>query len=171
MPLLRTVVPSVLCGLLFTSCVEHRYSDLGPEKQALYSGTQRGHHELSDVFFVRVSRGGGMRFYHYNPESDRKTLIGTIRAPRYDSSDYGSRGGAFAISRDGKTLLYFHNPGASRDSPAKVEGLYQFTHGIGDALIYDDCLRQSGDVPENTVTFTRPRGSIQAILYNRTTEC
>jgi len=108
--------------------------------------------ELSDsIFSPRLLRA----FLH---DGGRKTLIGVTKI-----SEHASRQNGYAVSEDGKTLLYFHQNLPSEKGIEKPSGLYEYQYGrTGDAG--PDLIRQTlvantaylpAKVPDNTIVFTK----------------
>jgi len=92
-------------------------------------------------------------FFHVQADGQSKELIGSDLFPVY-----ASRQGAYAISEDGKTLLFVHDERLNQDNLKKKTGLYEFTHGPGVRLI--DATARSGTyvnqtLPVNTIVFKK----------------
>ncbi|MDT8404453.1 hypothetical protein [Sulfuriflexus sp.] len=141
----------------------------------LHEKVETGETRLSAYFSIKLS-GGIMRprvletFHH---QGDKKVQIGLVKF-----SEYSPRQNGYAISADGKTLLYFH-----RDLPAskvvnKRSGLYEFRHGHGDKLLHRDANNSEyleEKLPANTVVFgvyKKEANSfrIQGEVYTRDTD-
>ncbi len=75
--------------------------------------------------------------FHINKTSAKKELLAAVNVDGVVVNDY-SRKSVFAISFDGKTLLYMHDQPvyAPKDLQDKMPGLYEYVHGKGDRLIY-----------------------------------
>ncbi len=133
----------ILVGLLLaTGCnvtVRHRFGNLKPNEQAAHAGTQTGFHRLSPYFAVSVSGGTignrTMEFCHFPDGGGRKKLIGMVTGFLLDGADYGARNQHFALSADGRQLLYFHEEALGYAHVRKPDGLYRYREGIGDALV------------------------------------
>ena len=161
------------CGIM----PERHYADLSQQDKQKYAGTQYGFHTLSKHFAVDVSRKTNtVSFYHYEVDDNgeqKETLIGTISAYMFDFSDFGSRENAFAISEDGRVLLYFHESAQSHGRLHKADGLYVYQHGRGDQLVHRNVDRYSygsGDLPRNAITFAVKINAFETQAYVRTTE-
>jgi len=161
------------CGIM----PERHYADLSAQDKEKYFGTQYGYHILSDYFAVDVSRKTKtVSFYHYETDEDgrqKETLIGTAAAYMFDFSDFGSRENTFAISNDGHVLLYFHEAAQSRNRLSKPDGLYVYHHGRGDHLVHRNVDRYhygSGDLPRNSIIFSKKINAFEIESFVRTTE-
>ena len=121
-----------ILSLLSISCsvfLKHDYEDLSAADKERYLGTQVGFHRLSPYFAVAVGGGGTgnvrlMQIYFYENGTSRRHLIGTLEAVTFESADYGPRDQHFAISDDGRKLLYFHEAKHGYGSLEKPDGLY-----------------------------------------------
>ena len=126
-----------LAAVVIFSCVtvscsaflKHEYDDLSAADQEQHLGTQVGFHRLSPYFAVSV--GGGtagtprlMQIYFYENGTSRRHLIGTVEAVTFESSDFGPRDQHFAMSEDGRKLLYFHEARYGYGALDKPDGLY-----------------------------------------------
>lgn len=109
---------SVVASL--AACTAYRYSEYGAKEPEKFYGTQPGHHKLSDNFSVEVS-DYLMRFYFLGHSPSEKQMLGVLKVRWYDRSDYGPRQMAYAISPDGKRLLFFDEPGAEQGAPLKTK--------------------------------------------------
>lgn len=174
----------VWCSFLVACSTGPRYADF-PEREALrYSFTQPGEHRLSDYVSVTVRSplsGPDIMKFYYHPagKSDgSKQLIGVILAPRlFTNWDYGDRHNAFGFSRDGKTLLYFHDSQYAKGKLDKRDGLYVFTHPSGDQIIYPDVRhgiyfnpKFHEMLPPHTVLFNKTKDVNDSDLVARTTD-
>ena len=120
----------------------NKFKKLPPERQAKYFGTQPGYHRLSDAFAIEV-RDRLMTFYFLGATGDGdKTTIGVIAATWSEYSDFGPREIAYAISSDGKRLLFFDEPGVG-DRPIAIK------HGVGVADLY----RMDADKGEKEIVY------------------
>ena len=135
-------------GIVVLSCstaacsafLKHEYEDLTPAEQEQHLGTQAGFHRLSPYFAVSV--GGGtagtprlMQIYFYENGTSRRHLIGTLEAVTFESADFGPRDQHFAMSEDGRKLLYFHEARYGYGSLDKPDGLYLATSDGKEVLI------------------------------------
>jgi len=110
---------------------------------------------ISNSFFAKVSGGfmGPRMISIYYKNNDVLQLIGLNTYPKY-----GSRQNAYAISDDGKTLLYFHKNRLDSDNINKSDGLYEYTVGNGDIAIYDKVnsgVYIKDKTPNNSIVFGR----------------
>jgi hypothetical protein len=148
------IVATLCCGCGSTL----RLADLPPGKQAPNLGTEPGRHEISPWFAVEVRKGGMIdaaraRFY-FHPDSGRANGERTL-GEQYvywptgelvtDKREFGPRACAFAVSADGRSLLYFVEPrvylaGRGQDWHPKPFGaeLHLFRAGAGDSLVAAD---------------------------------
>lgn len=173
---------SILLPLIFFlglsgSLRAEKYEKLGAQEQKKYFGTQPGSHQLSDSFAVDVDRKL-MKFYFLGPSQKERTLIGVLSVFRFDSSDYGPREIAYAISADGKRLLYFDEPGVDHGKPppskdgTPVADLYRFEAGSGARQLIEQGVYRLGvsceQFPTNTVRFGRlaPGGRSSGFAYS-----
>jgi hypothetical protein len=145
------IAAAVILSLLSISCsvfLKHEYEDLSAADKERYLGTQVGFHRLSPYFAVAVGGGSAgkprlMQIYYYENGTSRRHLIGVIEAVKFESADYGPRDQHFAISDDGRNLLYFHEANHGYGALDKPDGLYlataegkeQLVRGTGERLI------------------------------------
>lgn len=127
----------VLIGLLLValpvSCTLSQHDPTG--FMPMHAAPEPGYTQISDHFGVEITGGiftaRKAMFFHIRPDVGGKELIGATLFPVY-----GSRQGAYAISEDGKVLLFMHDERLNQDGINKTTGLYQFTHEIGNRLIH-----------------------------------
>lgn len=168
----------LLLALIFnTGCVSFDYKNLSASEQKKYYGTQPGDHKLSDYFSVDVSKGM-MQFYFLRQSRVDKEMIGVIAAKWSDYANWGPREIAYAISDDGKRLLFFDEPGFDNGKPVNtkhgvvVADLYLFDAQSGQKmLIYRDVHRRGfacEDFPRNFVRFGKvsPGFNIEGFAYS-----
>lgn len=119
----------------------------------LHEKVEEGETQLSPYFSIKLS-GGIFRprlletFHH---ENGKKIQIGLVKF-----SKYAPRQNGYAISADGKTLLYFHQDLPMDDVVNKRGGLYEFVQGRGDQLIHKDANNSEylqNKLPTNTLVF------------------
>jgi len=108
--------------------------------------------ELSDSYFQPRL----LKVFHH--DKGNKSLIGVTKI-----SEHASRQNGYAISEDGRTLLYFHQNLPSEKDISKPSGLYEYRHNR-EGNEEDDRIRQMqvanigylpAQVPENTIVFTK----------------
>jgi len=162
---------------LLAACATNDYEKLSPEKKQKYYGTQPGYHKLSDYFSVDVGKGM-MQFYFLGQSKSDKELIGVIAPIWGDYANWGPREIAYAISDDGKRLLFFDEPGIDERKPVKtkdgivVADLYVFDAQSGRKdLVYSDIHRRGfscEELPRNYVRFGRvhPNFNIESFAYS-----
>jgi hypothetical protein len=122
----------VVISCVTASCsafLKHEYEDLAPDAKEQHLGTQAGFHRLSPYFAVAVGGGSAgterlMQIYFYENGTSRRHLIGTVEAVTFESSDFGPRDQHFAVSDDGRKLLYFHEARYGYGALDKPDGLY-----------------------------------------------
>ena len=126
-----------------------RLSDVPPDQQEKYKGTEPGWHDLGPYYAVNISSKGKATFYHYPDPSNRKkreTLGGQDMCwPGEEwlhKVTYGPRVNAYAVSSDGRSLLYFREgkawyvPSSKYDEPDPYPAeLHLHRLGRGDSLI------------------------------------
>jgi len=121
-----------------------------------------GEHAISPHFSY-VAEGGffsGRRivlFHRPDAQKDRgKVPLGAVGVDGLVIGKY-SRKVVFAISDDGKILLYQHfiDPSTPDGLKAKPRGLYEYVHGKGDRLIHPDTgfAISSGELPKDAIMF------------------
>jgi hypothetical protein len=101
-------------------CTTYRYTEYGAKEPDKFYGTQPGYHKLSDHFSVETS-DYLMRFHFLGLSKTEKQNIGILKVRWYDRSDYGPRQMAYAISQDGRRLLFFDEPGADQGKPLRTK--------------------------------------------------
>jgi hypothetical protein len=144
---LGTVLVS-LVAILGCATVVH-LSDVPPDQQANYKGTEPGWHDLSPYYAVDISGKGKAKFYHYPDPSNRKkreTLGGQMMfwpgEEFLHKELFGPRENSYAVSSDGRSLLYFRQekawyvPTSKYDDPKRDPAdLHLHRVGRGDSLI------------------------------------
>lgn len=97
--------------------------------------------------------------YHAPDAQDgrRRVPLGSVGVDGYVIRE-DSRKTVFAVSDDGKTLLYQHSidPSTPDDLKTKPKGLYEYVHGKGDRLIHADTglVASTDRPPKNAIKFT-----------------
>ena len=138
--------------LLLSSLFAYAETRLAPQHEIIAEGTT----QISAYFSIELSGNGWLsprvlKIYHL--KDTENTLLGVSRF-----SEHASRQNGYAISNDGKTILYFHQKLPRTYGLDKPGGLYEFRHG-GD----DKHLRQYINntqylpiqLPTNTLVFTQ----------------
>lgn len=90
---------------------------------------EKGETQLSPYFSIELTGGNWysplmLKTYHH--DNGDKELIGLTKF-----SEFASRQNAYAISKDGKTILYFHQNLPDDGGVNKPGGLYEYRHGRG----------------------------------------
>jgi hypothetical protein len=175
------VLPGILLVALSlnTGCTTNEYKSLPLERQQRDYGTQPGYHMLSEYFSVDVNERL-MRFYFLGQRKNEKRLLGTIATVWGDYANYGPREIAYAISNDGKRLLFFDEPGIDEGKPrgmkngVGVADLYIFdVQKEGKTLVYRDVHRQSFSCvrfPRNFIYYGRVPRSVTIDPFAYSTE-
>ncbi|MCK4742301.1 MAG: hypothetical protein KAT25_00625 [Sulfuriflexus sp.] len=109
--------------LILNSLLAVGETRLAPQHEIVAEGVT----QLSPFFSIKLSGNGWfnpriLRVYHH--DKDKKTLLGLARF-----SEHASRQNGYALSSDGKTILYFHQKLPDADGLTKSGGLYEFRHG------------------------------------------
>jgi len=127
----------------------YKFKNLPPRNQQTAFGTQPGYHELSQHFAVKVNKKLTRFYYLGKPGSETEEKIGTILTMWAEFSDYGPREISYAISDDGRRLLFYNEPAVSEGEHPKVvdhwprADLYLFDIDVGSPrLIHGDAHRQ-----------------------------
>lgn len=180
---------SVLClaaaaAAMCMGCTTATLSQLPPADQAKYKGTEPGWHQLSPYFGVEIRSNARATFFHVRDPQAPKTresiggqdmfwphgpynMAGVMRIA---DPKFGPRENAYAISEDGRALLYFKDGGGllrhkhDDDRYPNEFGaeLHLYRHGLGDSLIVSDVdhwvSRSWNDpaVPADAVVFALP---------------
>ncbi len=169
--------PALLALILVSStgCAHYaQLSQLPAEEQAKYKGTEPGRHVLSPYFAVEIKENSWATFYHYRDPQDpktRETIGGAYMfwpsLPTWAGrvNRFGPRPNAYAVSEDGRSLLYFREPKVSafrslfeerpRSFPAD---LHLYRHGLGDSLIIAGVshFRSGPEAPSDAVIYAVP---------------
>jgi len=141
-----------MLGSLLTSTISVADSLFAPRHDEIAYGETR----LSTYFSIKLSGGGWfspriLKTYHH--DGDDKQLIGICKF-----SEHASRQNGYAISDDGKTLLYFHQKLPNQSDIVKPGGLYEYRHG-GDDKLLRSYINNSAylpvKLPGNTLVFTQ----------------
>jgi hypothetical protein len=151
-------------------------SQLPPAEQTKYKGTEPGWHVLSPYFAVDIKSNGKATFYHLRDQGDAKARDAIGRQDMYwptgelviNKRKFGPRESAYAVSQDGRSLLYFRDRGVLFDDPHREPGgpprdfraeLHLYRHGLGDSLIVSDVDRWTEHAPAD------PPLSGEAVIY------
>ena len=145
-PLCLAAATAVMC----IGCATGKLAQLSPEQQAHFKGTEPGQHALSPFFSVQIKSNGLATFYYVPDPQHSKTRkqIGKQNMRWEGLADgvdwkLGPRENAYAISADGRSLLYFLDPQGLFGAGAEYEHwgnsfhaeLHLYRHGAGDSLI------------------------------------
>lgn len=131
-----------------------------------------GDHAISPHFSYVVEGGflSGRRLVLYHAadaqESRRKEPLGAVGVDGYVIRE-NSRASVFAVSDDGKILVYQHtiDPSTPASLKDKPQGLYEYVHGKGDRLIHPEAvIRDTSDrVPKDAIRFAMRRKDPSAV--------
>lgn len=145
-----SILPLLLWLLLAPTGVMAQDKDR-PLRESIAEGVT----ELSPYFSVELS-GGLLRerllrtWHHANGQ---RTLLGVCKF-----STHAPRQNGYAISADGKTLLYFHQAIPQAAKLDKPSGLYEFNHERGDRRVQDfanNSVYLDITLPRNTIVYNR----------------
>lgn len=168
---------SLVAISLIAGCTTYDYKKHGAPAPEKYFGTQPGYHKLSDHFAVEVNERV-MKFYFLGSTSPMKQAIGVVAIFWFDHSNYGPREIAYAISEDGRRLLFFDEPGVLEGRPvATKNGTFAADLYVIDAsngarqLLRADVHRRGTscvDLPRNYIRYGNIRsiGNIEGIAYS-----
>jgi hypothetical protein len=166
-----------MAGLM--GCTTYRYTEYGAKEPEKFYGTQPGYHGLSAYFSVDVS-DYLMRFYFLGASTTEKQKIGILKVRWYDRSDYGPRQMAYAISDDGKRLLFFDEPGAEQGKPLRtkdrvvVADLYFFDADRGQSELLQRDVHRRGigcvEFPRNYLPYGVVHSIANIALFAYSTE-
>ncbi len=164
-------------GFSVTACTTYRYTDLQPADAGSYANTQAGYHKLSEHFSINVDKRL-TKVYFLVGEKKQKQLIGTVRSIWFEFSDYGPREIVYAISMDGRKLLFFNEPAVAEGAPdnlkngVAVADLYlQDASDDKPVLLFKDVHRLGTSCvqfPSNFIRFGKilPTGEIEPIAFS-----
>jgi hypothetical protein len=173
----KLAAASLMAMGALAACTTYEYKNYGARQPDKYFGTQPGYHKLSDHFSVQAD-DRLMKFYVLGKATQDKEQIGIVATFWFDRSNYGPREVAYAISEDGKRLLFFDEPGVGEGRPVGTKNgtvaanLYMIDAANGRRqLLYPDVHRRSTscvDLPRNYIRFGKIRsiGNIEGIAYS-----
>lgn len=138
--------------LMLSSLFAYAETRLAPQHEIVAEGVS----QLSPFFSVELSGNGWLsprilRTYHH--DNGKKILLGLARF-----SEHASRQNGYALSSDGKTILYFHQKLPDTDGLTKPGGLYEFQHGRGDKQLHrfiNNTQYLPIQLPQNIIVFTK----------------
>jgi hypothetical protein len=156
-----------------------RFDQISPERQAMSAGTQPGRHLLSPWFTVEVRKSTldqpRAAFYHTPDRSAPDQLVKLGEQYVYwptgeyvtDKQEFGPRRCSYAISADGRALLYFVEPSVPFSMPHQDweprpfgASLHLYRVGLGDSLIAEDVTHHVDvyglEVPGDAVVYYLP---------------
>ncbi len=150
------------CAALFTGCLGvHLGTGIDDPADPGFLDLSRGCHAISPGFGYRV-RGsaffGNRRlvFFHVTGEGDRE-ILGATDVDGWSTS-INEREAVYAISDDGRTLLYLHTL-PERGPRGKAAGLYRYVLDEGDEILREGAavvswwIPPSLSVPRDTMVF------------------
>ncbi len=116
----------------------------------------KGDTQLSPYFSITLSGGNWysplmLKVYHH--DNGDKQLIGLSKF-----SEYASRQNGYAISDDGKTILYFHQNLPDDGGVNKPGGLYEYKHGRGAKRVHSfvsNAAYLSVPLPRNIIVYSQ----------------
>jgi len=162
---MRQIVLTLLAATLITACASGgKPAALPPHADASdYLNLDTGDHSISPHFSYVVKGGffSGRRIVIYHvpdaQESKPREPLGTVGVDNVSIREY-SRKSVYAVSDDGKILLYQHSRHLSTPGRlmAKPEGLYEYVHGRGDRMIHADAGIRGGinRLPNDAIRFS-----------------
>ena len=138
--------------ILLSSLFAAAETRLAPQHEIVAEGVT----QLSPFFSIKLSGNSWLsprvlRVFHH--DNGKKTLLGLARF-----SEHASRQNGYALSSDGKTILYFHQKLPDRDGLTKPGGLYEFRHGGEDKLLHtfiNNSQYLPMQLPSNILVFTK----------------
>jgi hypothetical protein len=145
----------VFVAILATSCTLPQSDPTGfvPMQEAPVPGFNK----VSEFFGVEVTGGifspRKIKIFHIQSEDQNKELIGSDFFPVYQS-----RQGAYAVSDDGRTLLFIHNELLNTRPLSRTSGLYEYVHGRGTKLLESSAhggIYINDILPSNAIVFRR----------------
>ena len=116
-----------------------------------------GFSKVSEFFGVEVTGGifsaRKIKLFHIKSDRQEKELIGSDFFPVYQS-----RQGAYAVSDDGRTMIFVHDELLNAGNLNKTSGLYEFVHGRGGRLLDSGAhggIYINETLPKNAIVFRR----------------
>jgi hypothetical protein len=132
---------------------------------------------LSEHFATEVTREL-TKFYYLDKKTQRKEQIGVVGTFWFDRSNYGPREIAYAISDDGKRLLFFDEPDVGEGKPVGMKygtvaaNLYVIDSSDARRQLVQPDVHRRGtscvELPRNYIRFGKIRsiGDIESIAYS-----
>jgi len=160
----------ILFFVLVNSLLFSHFTNAERSKVVQHDIIAEGITQLSPYFSIERSGGGWfspltIKTYHHNGED--KKIIGLTKF-----SKFASRQNAYAISDDGKTILYFHQNLPRDGGVGKLSGLYEYRHGKGDKLIHgfiSNAVYLPIKLPRNIIVFAQLEKRSDSIRMDSTT--
>ena len=173
----RLALASLTAMGIAMGCTAYDYQQYAAKEPDKYFGTQPGYHLLSDHFATDVSHGL-TRFYYIDKNTQRKEQIGAVMTFCFDRLNSGPREIAYAVSADGRRLLFFDEPGVTDGKPVGSKhgtvaaNLYLIDASDARRQLVDSDVHRRGtscvELPRNYVRFGKIRsiGDIESTAYS-----
>lgn len=169
---MRITNPHIIisCLILVSSLLFSHFVSAERTRIIQHEVIAKGITQLSPYFSIELSGNGWfspitIKTYHHQ-DNDKK-IIGLIKF-----SEFASRQNAYAISDDGKTLLYFHQNIPAARSIDKLSGLYEYRHGKSDKRIHGfitSAVYLPIRLPRNIIVFAQLEKRSDSIRMDSTT--
>ena len=111
----RLTIALIATASLAAGCTTFEYQKYGAREPDQHFGTQPGYHVLSEFFAIEVSSKLA-KVYYLDGATKEKVQVGTLSIFWFDRSNYGPRATYYAISGNGRRLLFFDEPGVKEGS-------------------------------------------------------
>jgi len=143
---------TILLLLFLNSLFLSAETRLAPQHEIVAEGKT----QISPYFSIDLTGNGWLsprvlKIYHH--DQAEKTLLGLARF-----SEHASRQNGYALSKDGKTILYFHQKLPDDGGNIKPGGLYEYQHGRGDKRLHsfiNNTQYLPIQLPPNIIVFTK----------------
>jgi len=119
-------MPKLQFSLTLILLINSIFAVAEPSRVLQYEKISDGETQLSPYFSIKLSGGGWfspLTLMVYHHKDGNKNPIGITRF-----SESASRQNAYALSDDGKTIIYFHQNLPDDDGIDKPGGLYEYRH-------------------------------------------